>query len=148
MNVIFTFKFYVFLALCMSYMHIKNLVMSCPLFGLVGGYKSVNERRTSRVTIQSAPWYKLLWACTVHHTYMKINMKFPLRHMHDYHNPSTFIKINVMFTCELYTFLALYMSYIHLKFDDAMPLIWSCRWLQIGQWETLVPSHDSAPTLI
>jgi hypothetical protein len=32
-----------------------------------------------------------------------------------------------------------------LKFDDIMSLIRSCCWLQIGPWEPLVSSHDSAP---
>jgi hypothetical protein len=40
----------------------SNEMMSCPWFGLVGGYTSVNERCLSRVTIQPPHRYKLLCA--------------------------------------------------------------------------------------
>jgi hypothetical protein len=42
-----------------------------------------------------------------------------------------------------------YMRHIFMfKLNHAMPLIWSCWWLQIGLWEEFVSSPNSAPTKI
>jgi hypothetical protein len=38
------------------------------------------------------------------------------------------------------------MSILH--FDDIMPEIWSCQWIQSSVRETIVSSYDLVPTLI
>jgi hypothetical protein len=35
-----------------------------------------------------------------------------------------------------------------LKLDDAIPVIWSCWWIQISVRGTFVSSHNLVPTLI
>jgi hypothetical protein len=90
--------------------------ISCPWFGLVGGYKSINERRSSQ------SWFA---------PHVDIN----------YCACENFVK------CVNISLCSPYMRHMFMpKFDNIMPLIWSCWWLQIGLWETLVSSHDSAST--
>jgi hypothetical protein len=64
-----------------SAMIILKLNDAWPWFGLGGGYKSVNERRSSRVTIWPPHRYKLLCTWEFHQVFKYVSM-FPLYASH------------------------------------------------------------------
>jgi hypothetical protein len=46
---------------CIFYAYAQISIISCPWFGLVGGYKLAYKILLSRVMIWSPRWYELLW---------------------------------------------------------------------------------------
>jgi hypothetical protein len=137
------------------FIYAQIMMISCPWFVLIDGYKSAYERLLSQVMIWSPHWYKLLWVWNSIIWSLKLDYPMPviwycwwlqigLREtvVSSYDSVSHRSKLLCVNISQC--FLLSYMF----KLDDVMLMIWSCWWVQISVQETLLSSHNLVSTLI